>query len=48
VAAGSTYRFSAGATEIAAKLIIDIDSSVANVSVLDQKNVGGDLKVNLR
>lgn len=45
---GSTYRFSPGSNELAAKLIIDIDSSVANVSVLDQKNVGGDLKVNLR
>lgn len=48
VTPGSTYRFSAGANEIAAKLIIDIDSSVANLSVLDQKNVGGNLKVNLR
>ena len=48
VSPGSTYRFSAGTNEIAAKLVIDIDSTVANVSVLDQKNVGGDLKVNLR
>lgn len=48
VTPGSTYRFSAGANEIAAKLIIDLDSSVANLSVMDQKNVGGNLKVNLR
>jgi hypothetical protein len=48
VSPGSTYRFSEGTNQIAAKLVIDIDSTVANVSVLDQKNVGGDLKVNLR
>lgn len=48
VAPGSTYRFNDGTNEIAAKLILDIGSSVANLSVLDQKNVGGALQVNLR
>jgi len=48
VAPGSTYRFSPSANELAAKLIVDIDSNLANLSVLDQKNVGGALKVNLR
>ena len=48
VAAGSTYSFVASADPIYANLITDINGTVANLSVLDQKNVGGKVSVNVR
>lgn len=47
VSPGSTYSFAAG-DERYANLIIDVDGTVASLPVLDQKNVGGKVSVNVR
>ena len=48
VAPGSTYAFDGTASPIYANLITDISGTVANLSVLDQKNAGGKVTVNVR
>jgi hypothetical protein len=48
VSAGSTYSFAGTATPIYANLITDINGTVANLQVLDQKNAGGKVSVNVR
>jgi hypothetical protein len=48
VSAGSTYSFAGTATPIYATLITDINGTVANLQVLDQKNAGGKVSVNVR
>lgn len=48
VAPNSTYEFAASNETIFANLITDIDGTVANLSVLDQKNTGGKISVNVR
>jgi hypothetical protein len=48
VAPGSTYSFAPGQDEIFANLITDINGTVTNLSVLDQKNAGGKVSVNVR
>ena len=48
VAAGSTYQFAGGGDPLYANLITDINGTVANLSVLDQKNAGGKVSVNVR
>jgi hypothetical protein len=46
--AGSTYAFAGSENPIHANLITDINGTVANLSVLDQKNAGGKVSVNVR
>lgn len=46
--AGSTYAFASSENPIYANLITDINGTVANLSVLDQKNAGGKVSVNVR
>ena len=48
VPAGATYSFSASDEPIYANLITDINGTIANLSVLDQKNAGGKVSVNVR
>lgn len=48
VAPGSTYAFNGSQDPIYANLIVDINGTVANLSVLDQKNAGGKVEVNVR
>lgn len=48
VTPGSTYSFAASENPIYANLITDINGTVANLSVLDQKNAGGKVSVNVR
>jgi hypothetical protein len=48
VAPNSTYTFAPSQEPIYANLITDIDGTVANLSVLDQKNAGGKIAVNIR
>lgn len=48
LAPGSTYTFAASQVPVYANLITDIDGTVANLSVLDQKNAGGKIAVNIR
>ena len=48
VAPGATYSFGGSEQPIYANLIVDIDGAVANLSVLDQKNAGGKVSVNVR
>ena len=48
VAAGSTFSFAGSGDPIYANLITDINGTVANLSVLDQKNAGGKVSVNVR
>jgi hypothetical protein len=48
VAPGATYSFAPSLDSIRANLIVDISGTVANVSVLDQKNAGGKVAVNVR
>ena len=48
VTAGSTYSFASSENSIYANLITDINGTVANLSVLDQKNAGGKVSVNVR
>jgi hypothetical protein len=48
VAAGSTFSFAGSENSIYANLITDINGTVANLSVLDQKNAGGKVSVNVR
>jgi hypothetical protein len=48
IAAGSTYSFNGGDAPLYANLITDINGTVANLSVLDQKNAGGKVSVNVR
>lgn len=48
LAPGSTYSFGGSETPIYANLITDINGTVANLSVLDQKNAGGRVSVNVR
>ena len=48
VSPGSTYSFTGSESAIYANLIMDIDGTVANLSVLDQKNAGGKVEVNVR
>jgi hypothetical protein len=48
VTPGSTYSFSGSEQPIYANLITDVDGTVANLSVLDQKNAGGKVSVNVR
>lgn len=48
VSAGSTYSFAGTATPIYANLITDINGTVTNLQVLDQKNAGGKVSVNVR
>lgn len=45
---GSTYSFVGSENPIYANLITDIGGTVANLSVLDQKNAGGKVSVNVR
>jgi hypothetical protein len=48
VAPNSTYTFAPSQEPVYANLITDIDGTVANLSVLDQKNAGGKIAVNIR
>lgn len=48
VAPGSTYSFIGSQEPLHANLIVDVNATVANLSVLDQKNVGGRVAVNVR
>lgn len=48
VAPGSTYTFMGSADPLFANLIVDVDGTVASLSVLDQKNAGGKVSVNVR
>ena len=48
VAAGATYSFADSDSPIYANLITDVNGTVANLSVLDQKNAGGKVSVNVR
>ena len=48
VSAGSTYSFAGTATPVYANLITDINGTVTNLQVLDQKNAGGKVSVNVR
>jgi hypothetical protein len=48
VAPNSTYTFQSSQEPVYANLITDIDGTVANLSVLDQKNAGGKIAVNVR
>lgn len=48
VAPGSTFVFPESKNPIYANMILDIDGTVANLSVLDQKNAGGKVDVNVR
>jgi hypothetical protein len=48
VTPGSTYSFSGSSEPIYANLITDINGTLANLSVLDQKNAGGKVSVNVR
>lgn len=48
VAPGATYSFNGSQDPLHANLIVDVDGTVANLSVLDQKNVGGKVAVNVR
>jgi hypothetical protein len=48
VTPGSTYSFNGSETPIYANVITDINGTVANLSVLDQKNAGGKVSVNVR
>lgn len=48
VAPGSTYSFPGSSDPLYANLITDVDGTVANLSVLDQKNAGGKVAVNVR
>lgn len=45
---GSTYSFAGSEDPLYANLIVDINGTVANLSVLDQKNAGGKVQVNVR
>jgi molybdopterin-binding protein len=45
---GSTYSFAVSENPIYANLITDINGTVANLSVLDQKNAGGKVSVSVR
>jgi hypothetical protein len=47
VSPGATYSFGGGA-KVAANLIVDVDGTVGALEVLDQKNAGGQVKVNVR
>lgn len=47
VSPGATYSFGGGA-RIVANLIVDVDGTVAALEVLDQKNAGGKVEVNVR
>lgn len=46
--AGSTVSVGNGSDQIYATLIVDVDGSVANIPVLDQKNSGGKVAVSVR
>lgn len=48
IAAGSTYSFNGSDSPLYANLITDINGTVANLLVLDQKNVGGRVSVIVR
>lgn len=48
VVPGSTYTFASSQETQYANLITDIDGTVTNLSVLDQKNAGGKIAVNIR
>lgn len=48
IAPGSTYAFTGSQNALYANLIVDVDGTVANLSVLDQKNAGGKVAVNVR
>lgn len=48
VTPGSTYSFTDSEDPLYANLITDINGTVANLSVLDQKNAGGKVSVNVR
>lgn len=48
VVPGSTYAFASSQETQYANLITDIDGAVTNLSVLDQKNAGGKIAVNIR
>lgn len=48
LAPGATYAFTESTNPIYANLIVDVDGTVANLSVLDQKNAGGKVAVNVR
>ncbi|MFM6971563.1 MAG: DUF5719 family protein [Rhodoluna sp.] len=45
---GSTYRFAGSSSPIFATVVIDINGTLTNFSVLDQKNAGGEVSVNVR
>jgi hypothetical protein len=47
VSPGATYSFGGGA-KVAANLIVDVDGTVGALEVLDQKNAGGKVEVNVR
>jgi hypothetical protein len=48
LAPGATFSFTGSQNPLYANLIVDVDGTVANVSVLDQKNAGGRVAVNVR
>lgn len=48
IAPGATYSFTGSADPLYANLIVDVDGTVASLSVLDQKNAGGKVSVNVR
>jgi citrate lyase gamma subunit len=48
IAPGATYSFMGSADPLYANLIVDVDGTVASLSVLDQKNAGGKVSVNVR
>jgi hypothetical protein len=48
LAPGATYAFTESTNPFYANLIVDVDGTVANLSVLDQKNAGGKVAVNVR
>lgn len=48
LAPGATFSFIGSQNPLYANLIVDVDGTVANVSVLDQKNAGGKVAVNVR
>lgn len=45
---GSTYSFAGSQDPLYANVIVDINGTIANVSVLDQKNASGKVEVNVR
>lgn len=45
---GTTYRFAGSSKPIFATVVIDINGTVTNFSVLDQKNAGGEVSVSVR